>query len=136
MLHGFDITYIMMEVNPSACPVAQWLAIQNSAQAIRIDFWEGSVRINFPIFLRFLLKKKWVGNPGPPVSESWYLHFPSAIHLIQVVSRLEEQRSWVDSWFNLHICSAACWAQVCQDVADFRPNQKRMSCLRKSGYFR
>ena len=31
---------------------------------------------------------------------------------------------------------AAWWAQACNDMADFRPSQKRMSWLRKSGYFR
>ena len=71
-------------------------------------------------------------------TESWspgFSTFPLS-HLIQAASGLEEQRSWMDSWLSLHACSAAWCVQACEDMADFRPNQKQMSWLRKSRYFR
>ena len=52
------------------------------------------------------------------------------------MSGLEGQHSWVDYWFSLYTCSAALWAQACEDMADLRPNQKQMAWLRKSRYFR
>ena len=63
MLQGFDISYIMFQVEPFKCTsVAQWIASQISGAAIRNHFLGREVMYSLFTFLRVLMKKQWVGS--------------------------------------------------------------------------